>query len=187
MAEVFVHETAIVEDGVSIGSGTRVWHHCHVRGGAVIGQQCTLGKNVFIDAGVHLGSRVKVQNNVSVYAGVTLHDDVFVGPSVVFTNDLFPRAFSEHWSVVRTVVGKGASIGANATVVCGRDVGSYAMVGAGSVVTRAVGAHALVVGNPARHIGWVCRCGQIVVRGSDQPPQAANCAACGRHWWAADD
>jgi UDP-3-O-[3-hydroxymyristoyl] glucosamine N-acyltransferase len=105
MAGPFVHETAIVEDGVSLGAGTRIWHHCQIRRGAVIGEQCTLGKNVFIDAGVVVGSRVKVQNNVSVYAGVTLHDDVFVGPSVVFTNDLFPRAYNAEWSVVSTVVG----------------------------------------------------------------------------------
>ena len=187
MAEAFVHETAIVEDDVALGEGTRIWHHCHVRRGAVIGPHCSLGKNVFIDERVQVGSRVRVQNNVSVYAGVTLHDDVFVGPSAVFTNDLFPRAYNDNWSMVRTVVGRGASIGANATVVCGRDIGPYAMVGAGSVVTRAVAAHALVVGNPARQIGWVCRCGQIFARGSDQPPHAARCGVCGQQWWAADD
>jgi acetyltransferase-like isoleucine patch superfamily enzyme len=187
VAQPFVHETAIVEDGVTLGEDTRVWHHCHLRRGAVIGPQCTLGKNVFIDAGVRLGARVKVQNNVSVYAGVSLHDDVFVGPSAVFTNDLFPRAANDGFTIVPTVVGRGASIGANATMVCGRDIGPYAMIGAGSVVTRPVAAHALVVGNPARHIGWVCRCGQVVGRGSDQPPHDAACGVCGERWWAADD
>ena len=187
MAKAFVHETAIVEDGVSLGDDTRVWHHCHLRHGAVIGARCNLGKNVFIDAGVRVGSRVKVQNNVSVYAGVTLLDDVFVGPSAVFTNDLFPRAYNQGWQVVATVVGRGASIGANATVVCGRDIGPFAMVGAGSVVTRAVAAHALVVGNPARQIGWVCKCGQIMARGSDAPSHALTCAACGDSWWAGDE
>lgn len=187
MAQPFVHETAIVEAGVVLGDDTRVWHHCHLRQGAVIGPHCSLGKNVFIDAGVRLGARVKVQNNVSVYAGVSLHDDVFVGPSAVFTNDLFPRAHNEGWTMVATVVGRGASIGANATVVCGRDIGPYAMIGAGSVVTRAVVAHALVVGNPARHIGWVCRCGQIVARGGDRPLHATICGACGDPWSSADD
>jgi UDP-2-acetamido-3-amino-2,3-dideoxy-glucuronate N-acetyltransferase len=187
VTRAFVHETAIVEEGVSLGDDTRVWHHCHLRHGAVIGPHCTLGKNVFIDVGVRVGSRVKVQNNVSLYAGVTLHDDVFVGPSAVFTNDLLPRAHSKNWSVVPTVVGRGASIGANATVVCGRDIGPYAMVGAGSVVTRAVGAHALVVGNPARQIGWVCHCGQIVARGSDAPAPTTMCAVCGEPWWANDE
>jgi len=187
VARALVHETAIVEVGVVLGDDTHVWHHCHLREGAVIGAHCTLGKNVFVDAGVRVGSYVKVQNNVSLYAGVTLHDEVFVGPSAVFTNDLFPRAVNDSWSVVDTNVGKGASIGANATVVCGRDIGPYAMVGAGSVVTRAVGAHALVVGNPARQIGFVCRCGQIIVRGSDAPPPATICRACGRAWWVGDD
>ena len=187
MARAFVHETATVEAGVSLGDDTRVWHHCHLREGAIVGAQSTLGKNVFVDAGVVVGSHVKVQNNVSLYAGVTLHDEVFVGPSAVFTNDLLPRASNDAWSVVKTTVGKGASIGANATVVCGRDIGPYAMVGAGSVVTRAVGAHALVVGNPARHIGFVCRCGQIIVRGSDPPPHSTICTACGRPWWAGDE
>lgn len=181
-----MHPTAIVEDGVTLGPGTKVWHHCHLRAGASVGAGCVLGKNVFVDAGVAIGSGVKVQNNVSVYAGVTLADDVFVGPSAVFTNDMFPRARAADWKIVRTHVGRGASIGANATIVCGNDVGAYAMVGAGSVVTRAVEPHALVLGNPAQQKGWVCHCGEVVARGANNSPAPdARCAACGRPWWAA--
>jgi UDP-2-acetamido-3-amino-2,3-dideoxy-glucuronate N-acetyltransferase len=184
VSEAFVHPTAIREEGVTIGDGTKVWHHCHLRSGAQIGTECVLGKNVFVDAGVTIGSFVKVQNNVSVYAGVTIEDEVFVGPSAVFTNDMFPRARSANWEIVATRVHRGASIGANATIVCGRDIGPYAMVGAGSVVTRAVGAHVLVVGNPAKQKGWVCHCGNVVARGAGEPPSAdKRCAACGEPWW----
>lgn len=185
MTEFFVHPTAIVEDGVTIGAGTSIWHHCHLRKGAVIGSGCVFGKNVFVDVGVRIGSRVKVQNNVSVYAGVTLADEVFVGPSAVFTNDMFPRAVSPGWQVVETSVERGASIGANATIVCGSTIGSYAMIGAGSVVTRSVDPHQLVVGNPARQRGWVCRCGEIVARGLGEAPAAVVvCERCGNEWRA---
>ena len=184
----FVHDSAIVEAGAHLGAGTKVWHHAHIRSGASIGPGCTLGKNVFVDAGVVIGSHVKVQNNVSVYAGVTLGDDVFVGPSAVFTNDLLPRAQSESWSIVPTAVGRGASIGANATVVCGRTIGAYAMVGAGSVVTRDVPPHVLVVGNPAHHVGWVCRCGAVVARGNLRAPERdVRCDKCNEPWWAAGE
>ncbi|HEV2640972.1 MAG TPA: acyltransferase [Actinocrinis sp.] len=173
----FVHQTAQVEPGAVLGEGTRVWHQVHVRRGAVVGAGCSLGKNVFVDEGVVLGDRVKIQNNVSVYHGVELGDDVFVGPSAVFTNDFRPRAHSADWRVGRTLVLEGASIGANATVVCGVVVGRNALVGAGSVVTRDVADHQLVYGNPARPQGWVCRCGEVVSRAQAAPAEL-RCPAC---------
>ena len=173
----FAHPTAIVDAGAVIGRGTSLWHHVHVRGSATIGADCNLGKNVYIDGGVHLGDRVKVQNNVSVYHGVRIGDDVFLGPSCVFTNDLYPRASNPDWKVVPTNVGNGASIGANATIICGHSIGDWAVVGAGSVVTRDVAAHQLVVGNPARHAGWVCTCGRVVARTADRPEHVV-CPDC---------
>jgi UDP-2-acetamido-3-amino-2,3-dideoxy-glucuronate N-acetyltransferase len=174
----FVHETAVVEPGASVGPGTRIWHHAHVRSGAAIGEGCTLGKNVYVDAGVTIGDGVKVQNNVSVYQGVHLADEVFVGPSAVFTNDRFPRAASHDWEVVETRVRRGASIGANATLICGIEVGEWATVAAGAVVTRSVAAHELVAGNPAGRLGWVCRCGRVLGRTTgDLDP--TSCSACG--------
>ncbi len=172
----FVHETAIVEPGARIGERTRVWHHAHVRDGAVVGADATLGKNVYIDAGVNVGDRVKIQNNVSVYEGVTLEDEVFVGPSAVFTNDRYPRAEGD-WEVVPTIVRSGASIGANATIVCGVEIGAWAVVGAGAVVTRSVAAHELVVGNPADRIGWACACGRVASR-STEAPADLRCDVC---------
>jgi len=163
------HESAVIEDGARIGDGTRVWHHAHIRSGAVIGVGCVLGKNVFVDTGAVIGDRCKIQNNVSVYNGVTMGSDVFVGPSAVFTNDLRPRASSQHWTITPTSVEDGASIGANATIVCGTAVGRSSMVAAGSVVTRDVAPHQLVAGNPARHLGWVCRCGQVISRETSAP------------------
>lgn len=159
----FIHATAIAEDGAQIGDGTSVWHHAHVRAGAIVGADCNLGKNVYIDAGAVVGDRVKVQNNVSVYSGVTLGNEVFVGPSAVFTNDLYPRAASD-WRLSSTTVLDGASIGANATIVAGVTIGRRAMVGAGTVVIADVPPNALVVGNPARQIGWVDASGEVVSR-----------------------
>ena len=160
-APELIHETAVVDGSATIGEGTRVWHFTHIMDGAVIGDACTLGQNVFVARKVTVGDRVKVQNNVSLYQGVTLEDDVFVGPSVVFTNVSTPRAhLSRRDRFEATRVRQGATIGANATVVCGNDIGAFAFVGAGSVVTRSVPDHSLVVGNPARHAGWVCRCGE---------------------------
>lgn len=173
----FIHPTAEVEPGTSVGAGTRIWHHSHVRRDAVIGVGCTLGKNVFVDQGVLIGDRVKIQNNVSLYRGVELADEVFVGPSAVFTNDLRPRAVCTDWEVIPTRVGRGASLGANATLVCGIDIGEHAMVGAGTVVTTSVRAHELVVGNPARHRGWVCECGEVVSRGEVRP-HILRCGPC---------
>lgn len=171
-----VHPTAIVEDGAHIGAGTSVWHHAHVRRGASVGAGCNLGKNVYIDAGAVVGDRVKLQNNVSVYNGVSLGDDVFVGPSAVFTNDRVPRA-SGDWAPAPTLVGRGASIGANATLVAGIEIGEWAMVGAGAVVVGSVAPHEVVVGNPARRIGWVCRCG--AVRAREGEGARVDCQACG--------
>lgn len=143
----------------------------------MVGENTVIGKNVFVDAGVEIGARCKIQNNVSVYAGVTIDDDVFVGPSVTFTNDLVPRAFNTDWHRTDTRVGRGASLGANSTVVCGNDIGEYSMVAAAAVVTHPVPAHALAVGHPARIVGWVCRCGAVVSRDSDRPADI-TCPAC---------
>lgn len=158
--DVFIHETAVVDEGCRIGAGSKVWHFSHLMGGAVLGEGCNIGQNVFIASGVTLGNGVKVQNNVSIYEGVTCEDDVFLGPSMVFTNVVNPRS-----SVCRkdefaaTRVGRGATIGANATVVCGHNIGEYAFIGAGAVVTKDVSPYALVVGNPARQTGWMSRRG----------------------------
>jgi perosamine synthetase len=174
----FIHPTAVIEPGAQIGERTSVWHHSHIRRDAVIGENCTLGKNVFIDEGVRVGDHVKVQNNVSVYRGVELGDEVLVGPSAVFTNDLRPRAANQSWQPLTTRIRRGASIGANATIVCGVEIGEYSMVGAGAVVTAPVYPHQLVVGNPARHQAWICACGEVVSRAVGRPAQL-RCTACG--------
>lgn len=159
MGNYYVHATAEVSETASIGDGTKIWNQAQVRNDAVIGANCIISKNVYIDEHVSIGNGVKIQNNVNVYHGVTIEDDVFLGPSMTFTNDMYPRAFNSDWKITETLVRKGASIGANATIRCGITVGEYAMVGAGSVVTKDVPAYALVVGNPAKRIGWVCKCG----------------------------
>ncbi|CAB4882932.1 unannotated protein [freshwater metagenome] len=174
---VRVHQTAIVETGASVGAGTGVWHHAHVRSGAVVGEHCVLGKNVYIDTQARIGDRCKIQNNVSVYHGVVIDDDVFVGPSATFTNDLVPRAFNVEWTITTTRVLTGASIGANATIVCGTTLGRFSMVAAGATVTRDVADHQLVAGTPARHLGWVCQCGSVVSRESN-PPESLVCELC---------
>ena len=157
----YVHPTAVVDPGAELGAGTKVWHFTHVSEGARLGAGCKLGQNVFVAPGVTLGAGCKVQNNVSVYVGVTCAEDVFLGPSMVFTNVSNPRAHVDRrGAYAKTHVGRGATVGANATVVCGHDVGAYALVGAGAVVTRDVPPHALVVGVPARRIGWVSRAGE---------------------------
>src|SRR2546423_8741391 len=156
----FIHESAYVDDGAQIGSGTKIWHFCHVLSGAVIGERCSLGQNVVVMNGVKIGNNVKIQNNVSVYEGVVLEDDVFCGPSMVFTNVINPRSHVSRKSEYRrTIVRRGATLGANSTIVCGHTVGRYAFVGAGAVVTKDVPDYALIVGNPARVVGWVCECG----------------------------
>ena len=152
----FAHPTAIIDEGCQVGNGVKVWHFSHIMAGAVVGDSCNIGQNVVISPGVVLGARCKVQNNVSVYSGVTCEDEVFLGPSCVFTNVINPRAAIERKSeYLQTRVGRGATIGANATVVCGHDIGAYAFIGAGAVITHEVPPYALVVGNPARQIGWM--------------------------------
>lgn len=160
-----------------MGDGTRVWHHAHVRDGAVIGADCVLGHGVYVDSGAIVGDRVKLQNHVNVYAGVTIDNDVFVGPSATFTNDLVPRAFNETWVMTKTTVAEGASIGANATIVCGTELGRFCMVAAGATVTRSVDDHQLVGGTPARPMGWVCQCGRVVTRDAEKPADL-RCLTC---------
>lgn len=156
----FVHPSAYVDENCTIGEGTRIWHFSHIMSKSKIGDKCNIGQNVVISPGVTLGNNVKVQNNVSIYTGVVCEDDVFLGPSMVFTNVINPRsAINRRDQYTKTFVGKGASIGANATIVCGHDIGEYAFIGAGSVVTKTIQAYSLVVGNPARHIGWVSEYG----------------------------
>jgi len=165
----FVHPSADVEEGATLGAGTKVWHLAHVRSSAVVGDDCVIGRNVYLDANAVVGSRVKIQNNVSVYQGVTIEDEVFVGPCAVFTNDLRPRAQNPDWEITPTLERRGASIGANATLICGIEVGEYAMIAAGSVVTKDVQPYQLVAGNPARPKGWVDESGEIVSREIERP------------------
>lgn len=160
MVDCFVHESSYVDEGAVIGRGSKIWHFSHVQADARIGKSCSIGQNVNIGCGVVIGNNVKIQNNVSVYEGVTIEDDVFLGPSMVFTNVFNPRAFIKRMHEARlTLVKKGATIGANATIVCGNTIGEYAFVGAGSVVTRHIGNHWLVYGNPAVFKSFICKCG----------------------------
>jgi UDP-2-acetamido-3-amino-2,3-dideoxy-glucuronate N-acetyltransferase len=176
MPDFFVHESSYIDDGAVIGDGTKIWHFCHVLPGAVIGERCNLGQNVVVMGGVTLGNNVKVQNNVSIYEGVVLEDDVFCGPSCVFTNVSNPRSHVSRKSEYRrTLVRKGSSIGANATIVCGVTLGEYCFIGAGAVVRSDVPAYALMVGVPARRVGWMCQCG---IRLQLQDGRA-SCASCG--------
>lgn len=162
--EYFAHETAVIDEGCKIGRGTKIWHFSHIMPGSEIGENCNIGQNVVISPGVRLGRNVKVQNNVSIYTGVTCEDDVFLGPSMVFTNVINPRsAVNRKDQYGSTVVEKGASIGANATIVCGIKIGKYAFIGAGAVVTRNVKPYSLVIGNPARQSGWMSEYGHKLV------------------------
>jgi UDP-2-acetamido-3-amino-2,3-dideoxy-glucuronate N-acetyltransferase len=175
-ADYFVHESSYVDDGAVVGAGTKIWHFCHILPGAVIGERCNLGQNVVVMGGTRLWNNVKVQNNVSIYEGVILEDDVFCGPSCVFTNVSNPRSHVSRKSEYRqTLVRRGSSIGANATIVCGVTLGEYSFVGAGAVVRSDVPAYALVVGVPARQVGWMCQCG-VRLRVRDG---RASCSACG--------
>ncbi len=176
--ETFIHESSYVDEGALIGVGTRVWHFCHVLAGAVIGERCSLGQNVVVMNGVRIGNNVKIQNNVSIYEGVELEDDVFCGPAMVFTNVVNPRSHVPRRNEYRrTLVRRGATIGANATVICGNTLGEYSFVGAGSVVTDDVPAHALVVGVPAHRIGWMCQCGERLSDDGRGP-----CESCGSEY-----
>ncbi|MGH7678392.1 MAG: acyltransferase [Gemmatimonadaceae bacterium] len=180
---VFIHESSFVDDGATIGDGTRIWHFCHVMPGAVIGERCNLGQNVVVMNGVRLGNNVKVQNNVSIYEGVEIEDDVFCGPSMVFTNVMNPRSHVSRKNEYRkTLVRRGASIGANATVVCGATLGEFSFVGAGAVVTGDVQPYALVVGVPARRVGWMCQCGERLPDSG-----VGTCAVCGASYERAGD
>jgi UDP-2-acetamido-3-amino-2,3-dideoxy-glucuronate N-acetyltransferase len=168
MFDFFKHPTAIIDEGAIIGHGSKIWHFSHIMEGAIIGEGCNLGQNVVISPGVVLGKNVKVQNNVSIYTGVTCEDDVFLGPSCVFTNVINPRsAVNRRNQYATTKVGKGATIGANATIVCGHDIGVFAFIGAGAVITKNVLAYALVVGNPARQIGWMSEHGEKIIFDKD--------------------
>ena len=160
MASPDAHASAIVSPQAKIGHATKIWHFAHIREGAEIGKSCIKGKGVYIDHHVRIGNNVKIQNGVSVYYGVTIEDDVILAPNATFTNDLYPRAFSTNWQVMPTLIKRGASVGANATVVCGVTLGEYCMVAAGAVVTKSVPAYGLVMGNPGRLRGFVCKCGQ---------------------------
>ena len=176
MTGFFAHESAYIDDGAVIGEGTKIWHFCHVLPGAVIGERCNLGQNVVVMGGTTLGNNVKVQNNVSIYEGVVLEDDVFCGPSCVFTNVNNPRSHVSRKSEYRrTLVRRGSSIGANATIVCGVTLGEYCFIGAGAVVRSDVPAFALMVGVPARRVGWMCQCGERLQLHDGR----ASCAACG--------
>ncbi len=173
---VFIADTAVVDESAKIGDGTHIWHHTQVREGATIGNGCNIGKGVYIDKDVRIGNGVKIQNHVSIYHGVEIGDDVFIGPSVTFTNDKHPRAWLwDEKRLCKTRVEKGVSIGANSTIVCGITLGRYCMVGAGSVVTKDVPPHSLVVGNPARIVGFVCECGEKL-------DENFRCEKCGKEY-----
>jgi UDP-2-acetamido-3-amino-2,3-dideoxy-glucuronate N-acetyltransferase len=159
--DYYVHPSSVVDEGALVGKGTKIWHFCHVSPAARIGERCNIGQNVFIDNKVEVGNGVKIQNNVSLYNGVIVEDDAFLGPSVVFTNVINPRSFVERKSEFKpTHVRRGATIGANATIVCGVEIGAYSLIGAGTVIIRDVPAHAMMVGNPARRVGWISRTGE---------------------------
>jgi len=186
MDNVFVHESSYADDGCEIGAGTRIWHFSHVMSGARLGERCNIGQNVVISPQVVIGNNVKIQNNVSIYTGVVLEDDVFCGPSMVFTNVVNPRSHVSRKDEYRpTLVKRGASLGANCTVVCGHTVGAYAFVGAGAVITKDIPDYALVVGNPGRVVGWVCECGVKLAAGA-AAPSSATCAACQSRYVASD-
>jgi UDP-2-acetamido-3-amino-2,3-dideoxy-glucuronate N-acetyltransferase len=184
MSDFFVHESSYVDEPCSIGKGTKIWHFCHIMKDCDIGERCNIGQNVFVASGVKIGTNVKIQNNVSLYTGVVLEDDVFCGPSMVFTNVVNPRS-----AVIRkdeykeTLVKKGASIGANATIVCGHTIGKYAFIGAGAVITKDVPDYALMTGNPARLSGWMCECGiKLHLPINKEQDAQTTCSACNRHY-----
>lgn len=182
--EYFVHESSYVDEGVEIGEGTKIWHFCHIQSGSKIGKNCSIGQNVNVGNNVIIGNGVKIQNNVSVYEGVELEDYVFCGPSMVFTNILLPRSeYPQKGSKFykKTLVKRGASLGANSTIVCGTTIGKSAFVGAGAVVTRDVPNYALVAGNPAKIIGWMCACGKkLSLNLDEESEETARCLSCGK-------
>jgi UDP-2-acetamido-3-amino-2,3-dideoxy-glucuronate N-acetyltransferase len=178
--DYFVHESSYVDEGAVIGSGTKIWHFCHIMSKAQIGERCNIGQNVLVADGVQIGNNVKIQNNVSLYSGVQVEDDVFLGPSMVFTNVINPRSHVSRKNEYKaTLIKKGVSIGANATIVCGVTLGKYCFIGAGAVVTRDVPDYALLYGNPARIRGWMCQCGTRLEFSSDGKNETAVCKECG--------
>lgn len=182
MSDYFVHESSYIDDGVKIGEGTNIWHFCHIQTGAVIGEMCSFGQNVNVSNNVKIGNGCKLQNNVSVYEGVEMEDYVFCGPSMVFTNDLTPRAKYPKGSAgyKKTLLKIGATVGANATIVCGNTLGKWSMIASGAVVTKDVPDHALMAGVPAKQIGWVCECGEVLRDG-------LTCPTCGREYTEANN
>jgi len=186
-APYYVHDSSYVDEGAQIGDGTKVWHFCHVMARSRIGRACTIGQNVVISPDVVVGDNVRIQNNVSVYTGVVIEDDVFCGPSMVFTNVINPRSHvSRKHEFQRTLVRRGATLGANSTILCGHTIGRYAFVGAGAVVTRDIPDYALATGNPARIAGWMCQCGVKLAGGASPPPQIA-CGVCGAAYRTTSD
>lgn len=180
MSDVFIHKSAFIDEGAKIGDGSKIWHFVHVRSTAEIGKNVIIGKGCYIDSNVKIGNNVKIQNLVSVYDGVSIENEVFVGPHVTFTNDLHPRAEGK-WNVVKTKIKTGASLGANSTIICGNTIGEYALVAAGSVVTKNVPDHALVAGNPAKLLGWVCFCAhRIAGKELAKGDYSLKCETCGK-------
>jgi UDP-2-acetamido-3-amino-2,3-dideoxy-glucuronate N-acetyltransferase len=180
MTDFYIHPSSFVDEGAHIGAGTKIWHFCHIMPGATIGEECNIGQNVFIGSDVEIGNNVKIQNNVSVYTGVILEDDVFLGPSMVFTNVINPRSrVNRRDEFVVTHVKRGVTIGANATIVCGTTLGEYSFIGAGAVVTKDIPAYALVYGNPAQAQAWICQCGIKLPFDEKHPDERVICAECG--------
>lgn len=181
--EFYIHETSLLAPNSKIGKNTRIWQFCNIMSDVIIGEDCNIGQNVFIESGVKLGNKVKVKNNISIYQGVICEDGVFLGPNCVFTNVINPRSFIEKKEEIQeTKLGEGATVGANATILCGHKIGKYAMIGAGSVVTKDVGDYELVVGNPAKKIGYVCQCGETLT----QSNQGYLCACCEKEYYMHD-
>jgi UDP-2-acetamido-3-amino-2,3-dideoxy-glucuronate N-acetyltransferase len=180
LKDVHVHPTAVVDKTAKIGKGTKIWHFAHVREAVEIGENCVLGHAVYVDKRVKIGNRVKLENKANVYQGVEIEDDVFVGPDVTFTNDLYPRSFNTSWKASPTLVKQGASIGAGTVVICGTTIGEYSMIGAGSVVTNDIPSHTLAYGNPAKIMGMICKCGRKLVRDEKQKEFVLmRCPLCG--------
>lgn len=185
MNDFFVHNTAIVDEGAIIGKGTRIWHWSHIMGDVQIGNNCNIGENAFVEKGVRIGNKVTIKNNIALYTGVICEDDVFLGPNVVFTNVTTPRSFISRKNEFKsTIVRKGCSVGANSTIICGHTLGRYSMIGAGSVVTKDVPDYGLVVGNPARLIGYVCECGERIYLDNDG---IYRCERCGKSFHIYDN
>ncbi len=183
MNKAYIHPTAVVEKTATIGEGTKVWHFVHIRENAEIGRECVLGHSVYVGKGVEIGNHVKLENRATVYQGVKIEDNVFVGPHVTFTNDPYPRSSSADWTIVSTLVKKGASIGAGTIVMCGVTIGEHAMIGAGSIVTKDIPSHAMVYGNPAKIKGFVCKCGRQLTKEKERPRDILmKCPICDKKY-----